>query len=365
MKDTRLDALADVLVNYSVKARPGERVLIQSNNPEPPFVRALIRSVYRAGALPFVRITDATVERELLLSATEAHLALRAQNELAEMREMDCYIGFTAMRNLTALADVPQEKTDLLARFYHQPLNEVRLGKRWVVLRYPTAAMAQLSGMSEEGFEDFFFKVCTLDWQKFSRAMDPLKALMDRTDRVRIVSPGTDLSFSIKGMGSVKCDGEKNIPDGEVYTAPVRDSVNGAITYNTPSLHGGFVFEGITFTFKDGKIVKAAANDTDRLNRVLDTDGGARYVGEFSLGLHPLILKPMKETLFDEKIAGSLHLTPGNAYDDCDNGNRSAIHWDLVLIQRPETGGGEIYFDSKLVRKDGKFVLPELAALNP
>jgi aminopeptidase len=225
--------------------------------------------------------------------------------------------------------------------------------------------MAQNAGMSEEAFEDFFFRVCLLDGEKFSISMEPHKALLEKTDRVRIVSPGTDLEFSIKGMNAVKCCGDKNIPDGEVYTAPVRESVNGTIAYNAPSLQGGFLFENVALTFKDGKIVKAAANDTERLNKTLDTDEGARYTGEFSLGLHPFILKPMKETLFDEKIAGSIHLTPGNAYEDCDNGNRSAIHWDLVLIQRPETGGGEIYFDSQLIRKDGVFVHPDLQALNP
>jgi aminopeptidase len=255
---------------------------------------------------------------------------------------------------------------DLYNKFYHPPVQHRRLNHtRWVVLRYPTAAMAQLSGMSEEAFEDFFFKVCTLDYEKFSRAMEPLKALIEKTDRVHIVSPGTDLSFSIKGLPSVKCDGGKNIPDGEVYSAPVRDSVNGTIAYNTSSLESGFVFNNIAFTFKDGKIIKASANDTARINKILDTDEGARYVGEFSFGVNPFILKPMQETLFDEKIAGSIHFTPGNAYEDCDNGNRSAIHWDLVLIQRAEAGGGEIYFDDKLIRKDGIFVHPDLLRLNP
>jgi aminopeptidase len=315
--------------------------------------------------MPFVRLIDKTVERALLLGATEEHIKLRAKIELVEMQEMDCYIGFTAHNNLSAWSDVPQEKMELYNKFSH-PLHLRRLNHtRWVVLRYPTAAMAQLSGMSEEAFEDFFFKVCTLDYEKFSRAMEPLKALMEKTDRVRIVSPGTDLSFSIKGLPAVKCDGEKNIPDGEVYSAPVRNSVNGTIAYNTSSLESGFIFSNIAFTFKDGKIIKASANDTARINKILDTDEGARYVGEFSFGVNPFILKPMQETLFDEKIAGSIHFTPGNAYEDCDNGNRSAIHWDLVLIQRAEAGGGEIYFDGKLIRKDGIFVHADLLGLNP
>ncbi len=197
-----------------------------------------------------------------------------------------------------------------------------------------------------------------------SRAMDPLVALMERTDKVHLKGPGTDLTFSIKGMNAIKCDGERNIPDGEVYTAPIRDSINGTLSYNTPSLVAGFRFENIRFTFEHGKIVDAVANDTQRINQYLDTDEGGRYIGEFSLGVNPNIHTPMCDTLFDEKIAGSIHFTPGNAYDEADNGNRSAIHWDLVLIQTPEYGGGEIYFDDVLIRKDGRFVIPELEGLN-
>lgn len=225
--------------------------------------------------------------------------------------------------------------------------------------------MAQLANTSTEAFEDFYFDVCNLDYSKMDRAQDPLAELMRNTDKVRIVGPGTDLSFSIKNIGAEKCSGQKNIPDGEVYTAPVRDSVNGTIAYNTPTLYNGVTFENIKFRFENGKIVEATGSDTKRLNEILDADEGARYIGEFAIGFNPYILTPMKDILFDEKIAGSLHFTPGQAYDVTDNGNRSSIHWDLVLIQRPEYGGGEIYFDDRLIRKDGIFVIPELAALNP
>jgi aminopeptidase len=365
MKDSRLDKLADVLVNYSIQAKPGEKVLIHPTGGDPAFVRALVSAVYAAKAIPFTRLNDKTVERELLLCATEEQMKLRAKIELAEMNEMDCFIGFTAHHNLNAMSDVPQEKMDLYNKFYNQPVIERRLKTRWVVLRYPTPAAAQSAGMSEDAFEDFYFKVCTLDYRQMSRAMDPLKAMLEKTDRVRITGPGTDLSFSIKGMPAIKCDGGMNIPDGEVYTVPVRDSVNGTIAYNTSSLQSGFMFSDIRFTFKDGKIIKATANDTERINKVLDTDEGARYIGEFAFGVNPFILRPMQETLFDEKIAGSIHLTPGRAYEECNNGNTSAIHWDLVLIQRSDTGGGEIYLDDVLIRKDGIFIHPDLKALNP
>ena len=226
-------------------------------------------------------------------------------------------------------------------------------------------SMAQLAKMSTEAFEDFYFQVCNLDYSKMSAAMDSLVELMDQTDKVRLVGPGTDLTFSIKGIKAIKCAGELNIPDGEVYSAPVRDSVNGVVTYNTPSPYQGFTFENVKLTFKDGKIIEATANNTERINKVFDTDEGARYVGEFAIGVNPYILHPMQDILFDEKIDGSFHFTPGQCYDDAYNGNKSNIHWDLVNIQRPEYGGGEIYFDDVLIRKDGRFVIPELEKLNP
>ncbi|MPM89798.1 hypothetical protein SDC9_136910 [bioreactor metagenome] len=219
--------------------------------------------------------------------------------------------------------------------------------------------------MSTEAFEDFYFKVCNLDYAKMAAAMDPLIDLMQKTDKVRIIGPGTDLHFSIKDIPAVKCSGLRNIPDGEVYSAPVRNSVNGHISYNTPAVYQGITYENISLEFADGKIIKAAANHTDKINKVFDTDDGARYIGEFALGVNPHIDTPMKDTLFDEKIKGSFHFTPGSAYDEAFNGNKSAIHWDLVCIQNPEYGGGEIWFDDKLIRKDGRFIIPELNGLNP
>lgn len=367
MKDPRLTKLADILVNFSCKVKPGEKVLISNSNAESAFIREIVAAVYAAGGFPFVELTDREIERSILMNCTEEQMALRAKHDLARMKDMDCYIGFTSLRNQSAWKDIPEERLSIYNRIYYDAVHmkERVPNTRWVVLRYPSAAMAQLAEMSEAAFEDFFFDVCTMDYPAMSKAMDPLVDLMRRTDRVRIVSPGTDLSFSIKGLPPVKCDGGRNIPDGEVYTAPVRDSVNGVISYNTPSLHDGFTFEKIRFEFKNGKIVNATSNDHDRINAVLDTDEGARFVGEFALGVNPYITKAMKETLFDEKISGSFHFTPGNAYSTCDNGNHSAIHWDLVQIQTPEYGGGEIWFDGVLIRKDGLFVLRELEGLNP
>jgi len=367
MIDSRLQKLASILVNYSVKVKKGEKVLIQQNNVEAPFVCALVDAVHDAGGLPFVMLRDRTVDRALFRRASDEQLELQARFEADRMSQMDCYIGFTSLRNQFAWADMPPDRLDAYGRLVDKKVHmEIRVPHtRWVVLRYPSPAMAQLASMSEEAFEDWYFSVCTMDYATMSRAMDALVAVMARTDKVRLVGPGTDLSFSIKGLPPIKCDGSMNIPDGEVYTAPVRDSVNGVISYNAPAEREGFTFERIRFEFEKGRIVTASANDDVRVNHVLDIDEGARYVGEFAIGVNPFITKPMKETLFDEKIAGSIHFTPGNSYDDCFNGNRSALHWDLVLIQTPEWGGGEIWFDGKLVRKDGRFTLPELACLNP
>jgi aminopeptidase len=285
--------------------------------------------------------------------------------ELARMQSMNAYVAVRGSYNITEHSDVPSDRM-LLAMKLLKPVLEHRVNKtKWVVLRWPSPSMAQLSGMSTEAFEEFFFRVCTLDYAKMETAMEPLKRLMEKTDQVHITGPGTDLRFSIKGIPTVACGGQHNIPDGEVFSCPVKDSAEGHVQYNTPTIYQGTAFDSVRFVFSKGRIVDASANQTALLNKILDSDGGARYLGEFALGFNPHVREPMRDILFDEKIAGSFHLTPGEAYEKADNGNRSQVHWDLVCIQRPEYGGGEIRFDGKLVRKDGFFVLDELKGLNP
>ncbi len=364
--DPRIKELSHLLVHYSCDIRPGERVLISyEGESTKALARQLIKDVYAAGGVPFAEIRDSAITREILLGCTEEQLRFQDECSLAQMKGMQAYIAVRGGNNASELSDVPPEKMNLYSKMTRPTLNWRVDKTKWVVLRYPNHSMAQLAGTSLESFEDFYFDVCTLDYAKMSRAMDPLVDRMNGTDRVRIKGPGTDLEFSIKGIGAVKCDGEKNIPDGEVYTAPVRESMNGTIAYNTPSEEQGFTYENIVFTVKDGRIVDAKANDVQRINQLLDTDENARYFGEFALGVNPYILHPMKDTLFDEKIAGSFHLTPGMCYEDAPNGNKSAIHWDLVMIQRPEYGGGEIWFDDELIRKDGIFLPEDLQGLNP
>ncbi|GHT84054.1 aminopeptidase [Bacteroidia bacterium] len=366
--DTRIATLAKGLVQYSCAVKENDKVYIHySGEDTKDLARQLIKEVYKAKGIPFVHYTDPQVQREILLHVEKEQLQLMAEVDGLAMSKMDCYIGVRGGENVAEQADVPADRMSLYKTYYDTPVHHhIRVPKtRWVVLRYPSASMAQLAGTSKESFEEFYFNVCNLDYSRMELAMQPLIAYLGRTDKVRITAPGTDLTFSIKGISSKPCAGHMNIPDGEVYTAPVRDSVNGTITYNAPSVNNGFTYENVSFTFKDGKIIHAAANDTKRLNEVLDIDEGARYIGEFAIAVNPYILHPMKDILFDEKIQGSIHFTPGNCYEDAYNGNQSALHWDLVLIQRLEYGGGDIYFDDVLVRKDGRFVVPELLGLNP
>ncbi len=365
--DARIKTLAHNLVHYSCSLKKGENLLIECTEADWQLVGCIIREAYAAGAYPFVSLGDSRIKRELLLGM-DKHLAdAMADFDKPKFEKMQAYIGIRGGNNAYETSDVPSKNMDVYNLYYSHPVHhDIRVKKtKWVILRYPTPGMSAMSGMSTEAFEDMYFNVCNLDYAKMDKAMDPLVDLINRTDKVRIVSPGTDISFSIKGIGGVKCSGHCNIPDGEVYTAPVKNSVNGRITYNVPSANNGIKFENVSLLFKDGKIVDATANDTEAINKIFDVDEGARYVGEFSFGLNPYINKAMGDILFDEKISGSIHFTPGACYDDAYNGNVSAEHWDLVLVQTPEMGGGEIYMDGVLVRKDGRFVLPELACLNP
>jgi len=367
MFDQRMRKLADVLIDHSVRLQKGETVYIEAFDMPVEMLEILVSKVYEVGGMPMIAIRSARVFRKLLQGADQKTIAQIGEIELEKMKKAQAYIGMRGSYNITENADVPADKIDLYMKYWSGPVHTGwRVPKtKWLVLRWPTYSMAQQAQMSTEAFEDFYFDTCTLDYSRMSRAMDPLVTVLERTDKVRIVGPGTDLTFSIKDIPVVKCDGERNIPDGEVYTAPVKDSVNGIISYNAKTLYQGKVYENIVLKFKDGKIVEATSSNTKDLNIVLDTDDGARDVGEFAIGVNPFINLAMLDTLFDEKIAGSIHFTPGNAYQEADNGNKSTVHWDLVLVQTPEWGGGEIYFDEVLVRKDGRFVLDELKGLNP
>lgn len=364
MHDPRFDKLAKLLVEYSTRLKRDEKVLIEAFDVPDEMTIALVRAARNVGAIPFVQIQSVKINREIAFQASDRQLSLAAQHELARMKKMDAYIALRGSSNITELSDVPVKQMQLVAKKM-RPVTDQRVKKtKWVVLRWPTPSMAQLAAMSTEAFENFYFDVCTLDYRKLQPGMKALKALMEKTDRVEIKGPGTDLRFSIKGIGAVICGGDRNIPDGEVFSCPVKDSVQGHIAFNAPTIYQSTGFDNIRLAFRDGKVVEATSNQTAKLNKILDSDPGARYIGEFSLAFNPHILEPMRDILFDEKIAGSFHFTPGQAYEEADNGNRSQVHWDMVNIQRPDYGGGEIYFDGKLIRRDGEFLPKQLQSLN-
>lgn len=365
MTDPRYKKLAKLLVQYSTALKRGDRVLLDMIDVPDEFSIELMRAARAAGATPLIEVRHTRIHREILRATNKEHARLIRDLELFRMKKVQAYIAVRGAGNATENADVASDRMALYSSITRPVLNYRVSKTRWCVLRWPTPSMAQAAGMSTEAFEELYFAVCTLDYHKMARAMGPLERRLKRANRVHLKGPGTDLAFSIKGMGAKMCKGDRNIPDGEVFSCPVKNSINGRIQFNTPTLYSGTKFENVCLEFKDGKIVKAVSNNTRRLNEILDTDPGARYTGEFSLGFNPYIMSPMCDILFDEKIAGSLHLTPGQAYDECDNGNRSAIHWDMVLIQRPEWGGGEIWLDGELIRKNGMFLPRDLKPLNP
>jgi aminopeptidase len=365
MTDPRYTKLARLLVNYSTELKKGDRILLEMIDIPDEFSVELMREVRKVGAVPLIEVRHSRINREIMLGSTPQHAELVCNVELSRMKKVQAYIALRGSANATESSDVPADLMALYSKAVRPVLNHRVNHTRWCVLRWPSPSMAQSAGMSTEAFEDFYFNVCTMDYPKMAKAMIPLHKRMGRADKVRLKSPGTDLRFSIKGIGALLAEGKRNIPDGEVFTCPVKNSVEGVIQYNTPTIYAGTKFENVRLEFKGGKIVNATSNNTKRLNEILDTDAGARYIGEFSLGFNPYILNPMCDILFDEKIAGSLHFTPGQAYEDADNGNRSAVHWDMVLIQRPEWGGGEVWFDDELIRKDGLFVPRDLTPLNP
>ena len=370
MSDPRWDELADILINHSTRLSTGDVLLIECFDLEDSTLpRLLVQKAARKGAYPLVETKDTRIIRELIKNGSAEQMRLLGECERFRMERVQAYIALRGARNINEMADVPGERMNLYNTFFQKPVHyECRIKKtRWCVLRLPNPSMAQQAGMSTEAFENFYFDVCNLDYPRLARALRPLVERMSAASEVHISGPETDLRFSIEGIPVVPCAGEMNIPDGEVFTAPVRESVEGHVRFNTPTIYQGSSFDGVRLDFAKGKIVSAdcTGGDSKKLRRILGTDEGAAYIGEWSIGCNPRVLNPMRDILFDEKIAGSFHLTPGNAYDEADNGNRSKIHWDLVQIQRPEFGGGMIAFDGVPIRIDGRFVPEELQALDP
>lgn len=362
----KIELLSNTIVNYSLKVKENDRVLITYNSTEcHPLIKALINEILKKKGICFTKLIDSEIEALLNSLTTDERIKCHRNMREYEVNNYDCFINIRYTTNDYISKNISSElRTKLLEAT--NDLDSIRTNqRRWVLLNYPSVLDAYKAHMTNDEFTEYAFRVMTVNYQELYERLLPLKELMENTDEVRIISPGTDLTFSIKDMPAVPCCGECNIPDGEIFTAPIKTSVNGVIKFNTPSPYHGNIYNNVTLTFENGKIVEATCDgDNESLNKIFDTDEGARYVGEFSFGLNPKILYPMGDILFDEKIIGSIHFTPGKCYDDANNGNISGIHWDMVLIQRKDYGGGEIYFDHTLIRKDGLFVLPELKHLN-
>lgn len=361
-----ISTLAHTIANYSLNLKENEKVLIVTTSLKTrDLLEALIDEITALKAIVSIRISDQALAARVIEKSTDKRIELLKKQEEFDVENFDAFISVVYSINdyegKNIRKDIRIKQGEELKEIHEKKINE----RKWVLLNYPSPLDAYKAKMEYDEFKKFAFSVMNVDYQAMHEKMKPLKELMEKTDKVRIVAKDTDLTFSIKGMPAIPCVGDKNIPDGELYSAPIKTSVNGKITYNTPSPYNGNVYTNVSLTFKDGKIIEATCNeDNEKLNEIFDTDEGARYVGEFSLGFNPKILNPMGDILYDEKIFGSLHFTPGCCYDDCDNKNKSAIHWDMVLIQREEYGGGEIYFDDVLIRKDGLFTLKELQELN-
>ena len=361
--DSYLEKLSSIIVNYSIAVKEKERVLITIQNIEcKPICKYLVKEIVKRKGIPFIKIDDYEISSMLLENTDNERIKCIQKQENNIINNYDSFIQIRYNKNDFEKKNIKNEIIKSISAATKET-DYIRINKRkWVLLNYPSVLDAYKAKMKTEEFNKFAFQVMTIDYQDMEERMKPLKALMEKTKMVHVVGPNTDLTFSIEGMNIIPCCGKQNLPDGEIFTAPVKTSVNGVITYNVDSSYRGNVFHNVCLTFKDGKIIKAtSAEDNIKLNEIFDTDEGARYIGEFSLGLNPQIKEAIGDILFDEKMIGSLHFTPGASYEQAFNGNKSSVHWDLVMDQK---NGGELYFDDVLIRKDGFFILPELEHLN-
>jgi len=373
MKDERLQKLASLLLNYSLGLQKGELFEINSGILAKPLIKALICESHRIGAIPFLKLSDDELSRLAFGyihpdEQEEARVVIEKQMEWETVYwdHLAAHVDIGVDENDAELSAV-NEQSMCFYREVHRPIRDRMIDeRRWVYLHWPTMADAQKAGMCYDDFFEFFINAALVDYAKMKRDLEPLVDLLEKTDTVRILGPGTDISFSIKGIPVVSCHGNMNVPDGEVFTAPVKDSVVGHIQFNTVAMRYGRKFANPRLVFQNGLIVEADCDgNRSGFNEMLDADEGARYVGEFALGVNNAITKAIGNTLYDEKIGGSFHLTPGCAYADADNGNKSQLHLDIVCLQSSAMGGGEIWLDGCLVRKDGIFTLDSLKELNP
>jgi aminopeptidase len=354
--------LAKKLLTHSVEIQKGENIMLQLIGLNGiGLIRALAEEARKMDAHPFIKIEDPEINRILLEHGDEAFWENQSDSDqLPLMKNMDAFIGIRGAENIYENSFVSKKANKAYSQKFLNPVhfNERVNNTKWAVLRYPSAAFAMNAKMPTERFRKFYYDACLFDYDKLEEAMKPLEEILRKTDMIQLKGEGTDISFSVKGQNWIPCFGKRNIPDGELFSSPILDSINGHITY-APSVYQGKPFEFVKLTVKDGVVIDFDSSNNKALEEILDTDEGAKRFGEFSFGLNPVITEPMYDILFDEKITGSNHLTLGNDYEIAPNGNESDIHWDLVCI------GADVYFDGELVRKGREFVNDELKGLNP
>ncbi len=363
MTDELLAKLVDRVLDFALEIGPTDCLYIEAKDIAPEATAAFVEGAKKRGA-------TAIADNESSLSNSEiARRLTKEQAEIMASRKLKKAQASTVVLVLDGTpvaleSDLPSDKLSLLLKVRAPFSSFVSKNRKWTRLRWPNPSMAQQANQEWDAFVDSWAQACLFDWSSVASETERLRQIIEDANQVRIVGENTDLAFSIAGIPACLCCGRENIPGGEVFTAPVKKSVNGEVFFNVPSSHASTIFGRVSLCFKDGKVVSSQAETNDnKLKRLLATDKGASFLGEFALGLNPKITAPLFDTHFDEKIAGSFHLALGRAYDCADNGNRSQLHWDLVSIQRRDFPG-TIYLDNQVLRKDGLFADDTFRVLN-
>jgi aminopeptidase len=367
MADPRVEAVARILVDYSVNVQPGEFVRIEGTPEGTPLILAIYQRVLERGGHPWLRLTLDEALEIFYKTASDEQLTFVPAVSRQLIEDVDADIGIWTETNTKALTNVDPAKQSR-AQAARRPLSDRFLERaakkelKWTGTAYPTQAFAQDAEMSLREFEDFVYSAALVHeadpiaaWRAVSREQQKLIDWLADKDQVRLVGPDTDLTLSIKGRIWVNCDGHENFPDGEIFTGPIEDSANGQVRFTYPACYAGREVEDVRLWFEQGKVVKAtAAKNEEFLRTMLDTDEGARFLGEFAFGTNQGVQRFTKNILFDEKIGGTVHMALGTGYPETGSTNRSAIHWDMICDLRQ---GGEVWVDGVLFAKDGRFVI--------
>jgi aminopeptidase len=353
MADPRIKRLADILVNYSVKIKKGDLVRLNFEEDGKELALECYKLILKRGAFPSINASMPGFAYTYYQNASEAQLKKFPKLAMIEAKMINASIGIGAEYNTKELTNIDPKKISMRRKITRTITDVIIKKNNWVICEFPTNALAQDAEMSLEEFEDFAYTATNLDWQKESKKQDRLKAILDKGKKVRILAPDTDLTFSIAGRKAIKCDGHRNMPDGEVFIAPCEDTTEGYIKYTYPAIYGGREVAGVHLEFKNGKVIKATAEKgEDFLKEMIASDKGSCKLGEFGVGVNFGIKRFVKQILFDEKIGGTIHLALGMAYPEGGGKNKSAVHWDMIKDLRK---GGKVLVDGKVIQENGKF----------